>query len=146
MQTEFQRELAGRTLTLEFGGVAKQANGSVLVRYGETVVLVTATMSKEPRTGIDFFPLLVDYEERMYAVGQFPVGGDAESRPSEEAILSARDRPSCAPSFQQVPQRRADCRHSNVCGQEQFTHYRSLDRSKCSAHRIRHSLQRTSWE
>ena len=96
MQTEFRRELAGRPLVLEFGGVAKQANGSVLVRYGETVVLVTATMSKEPRTGIDFFPLLVDYEERQYAVGRIPGGwGRREGRPSEEAILSARmiDRP-----------------------------------------------------
>ncbi|HBG08674.1 MAG: polyribonucleotide nucleotidyltransferase [Firmicutes bacterium] len=96
MQVEFTRELAGRPLTLEFGGVAKQANGSVLVRYGETVVLVTATMSKEPRTGIDFFPLLVDYEERQYAVGRIPGGwGRREGRPSEEAILSARmiDRP-----------------------------------------------------
>ena len=96
MQVEFTRELAGRPLTLEFGGVANQANGSVLVRYGETVVLVTATMSKEPRTGIDFFPLLVDYEERQYAVGRIPGGwGRREGRPSEEAILSARmiDRP-----------------------------------------------------
>lgn len=96
MQTEFRRELAGRPLILEFGGVAKQANGSVLVRYGETVVLVTATMSKEPRTGIDFFPLLVDYEERQYAVGRIPGGwGRREGRPSAEAILSARmiDRP-----------------------------------------------------
>jgi len=96
MQTEFRRELAGRPLVLEFGGVAKQANGSVLVRYGETVVLVTATMSKEPRMGIDFFPLLVDYEERQYAVGRIPGGwGRREGRPSEEAILSARmiDRP-----------------------------------------------------
>src|SRR5690606_41622709 len=96
MQVEFTRELAGRPLTLEFGGVAKQANGSGLVRYGETVVLVTATMSKEPRTGIDFFPLLVDYEERQYAVGRIPGGwGRWEGRPSEEAILSARmfDRP-----------------------------------------------------
>ncbi|MGI6693279.1 MAG: polyribonucleotide nucleotidyltransferase [Limnochordia bacterium] len=96
MQVEFTRELAGRPLILEFGGVAKQANGSVLVRYGETVVLVTATMSKEPRTGIDFFPLLVDYEERQYAVGRIPGGwGRREGRPSEEAILSARmiDRP-----------------------------------------------------
>lgn len=96
MQTEFRRELAGRPLILEFGGVAKQANGSVLVRYGETVVLVTATMSKEPRTGIDFFPLLVDYEERQYAAGRIPGGwGRREGRPSEEAILSARmiDRP-----------------------------------------------------
>ncbi len=96
MQTEFRRELAGRPLILEFGGVAKQANGSVLVRYGETVVMVTATMSKEPRTGIDFFPLLVDYEERQYAVGRIPGGwGRREGRPSAEAILSARmiDRP-----------------------------------------------------
>jgi len=96
MQTEFRRELAGRPLTLEFGGVAKQANGSCLVRYGETVVLVTATMSKEPRTGIDFFPLLVDYEERQYAVGRIPGGwGRREGRPSQEAILAARmiDRP-----------------------------------------------------
>lgn len=96
MQTEFRTELGGRPLVLEFGKVAKQANGSVLVRYGETVVLVTATMSKEPRTGIDFFPLLVDYEERMYSVGKIPGGwGRREGRPSEEAILSARmiDRP-----------------------------------------------------
>lgn len=96
MRTEFRMELGGRPLVLEFGGLAKQANGSVLVRYGETVVLATATMSKEPRTGIDFFPLLVDYEERMYSVGKIPGGwGRREGRPSEEAILSARmiDRP-----------------------------------------------------
>ncbi|NMB02658.1 MAG: polyribonucleotide nucleotidyltransferase [Firmicutes bacterium] len=96
MRTEFRLELGGRPLVLEFGGLAKQANGSVLVRYGETVVLATATMSKEPRAGIDFFPLLVDYEERMYAVGKIPGGwGRREGRPSEEAILSARmiDRP-----------------------------------------------------
>ena len=96
MALEYRRELGGRPLVLEFGEVAKQANGSVLVRYGDTVVLVTATMSKEPRQGIDFFPLLVDYEERMYAVGKIPGGwGRREGRPSEEAILSARmiDRP-----------------------------------------------------
>lgn len=96
MLTEFRTELGGRPLVLEFGGIAKQANGSVLVRYGDTVVLAAATMSKEPRTGIDFFPLLVDYEERMYSVGKIPGGwGRREGRPSEEAILSARmiDRP-----------------------------------------------------
>ncbi|MDI9413822.1 MAG: polyribonucleotide nucleotidyltransferase [Bacillota bacterium] len=96
MLTELRMELGGRPLVLEFGGLAKQANGSVLVRYGETVVLATATMSKEPRAGIDFFPLLVDYEERMYSVGKIPGGwGRREGRPSEEAILSARmiDRP-----------------------------------------------------
>lgn len=96
MLTELRMELGGRPLVLEFGDMAKQANGSVLVRYGETVVLATATMSKEPRSGIDFFPLLVDYEERMYSVGKIPGGwGRREGRPSEEAILSARmiDRP-----------------------------------------------------
>src|SRR5690554_5126465 len=89
-------EVGGRTLVIETGQLAKQANGSVLVRYGDTVVLVTATMSKEPRQGIDFFPLLVDFEERMYAVGKIPGGwGRREGRPSEMAILSARmiDRP-----------------------------------------------------
>ena len=96
MLSEFRLELGGRPLVLEFGELAKQANGSVLVRYGETVVLATATMSKHAREGIDFFPLLVDYEERMYAAGKIPGGwGRREGRPSEDAILSARmiDRP-----------------------------------------------------
>src|SRR5690554_2909790 len=96
MLTDFRLELGGRPLVLEFGELAKQANGSVLVRYGDTVVLATATMSKEPRQGIDFFPLLVDYEERMYSVGKIPGGwGRREGRPSEDATLSARmiDRP-----------------------------------------------------
>jgi polyribonucleotide nucleotidyltransferase len=88
--------LGGRRLSLEVGKVAKQANGSVLVRYGDTVVLVTACMSREPREGIDFFPLLVDYEERLYAVGKIPGGWiKREGRPSEVATISARmiDRP-----------------------------------------------------
>jgi polyribonucleotide nucleotidyltransferase len=88
--------LGGRRLSLEVGRVAKQANGSVLVRYGDTVVLVTACMSKEPREGIDFFPLIVDYEERLYAVGKIPGGWiKREGRPSEVATISARmiDRP-----------------------------------------------------
>lgn len=92
----FHMEVGGRTLTLETGRLAKQANGSVLVRYGDTVVLVTATMSKQPRQGIDFFPLLVDYEERMYAIGRIPrVWLRREGRPSEAATLAARmiDRP-----------------------------------------------------
>jgi polyribonucleotide nucleotidyltransferase len=86
----------GRNLILETGRVAKQANGSVVIRYGDTVVLATATASKEPREGIDFFPLTVDYEERLYAVGKIPGGFiKREGRPSEKAILSARliDRP-----------------------------------------------------
>lgn len=88
--------LQGRELVLETGKVARQASGSVLARYGDTVVLVTATASSEPREGIDFFPLTVDYEERLYAVGKIPGGFiKREGRPSEEAILSARliDRP-----------------------------------------------------
>ncbi|MGQ9531718.1 MAG: polyribonucleotide nucleotidyltransferase [Desulfotomaculales bacterium] len=89
-------DVGGRTLWLETGRVAGQANGAVLVGYGETVVLVTATCAREPREGIDFFPLTVDYEERHYAVGRIPGGFiKREGRPSEKAILSARliDRP-----------------------------------------------------
>ncbi|AEG16060.1 polyribonucleotide nucleotidyltransferase [Desulfofundulus sp. TPOSR] len=89
-------EIGGRCLKLETGRVAGQAGGAVLVRYGDTVVLVTATMSKTVREGIDFFPLTVDYEERLYAVGKIPGGFiKREGRPSEKAILSGRliDRP-----------------------------------------------------
>jgi len=96
MATVFKMELGDRSLTLETGRLAGQANGAVLARYGDTVVLVTATMSKEPREGVDFLPLLVDYEERMYAIGKIPGGwGRREGKPGEIAILSARmiDRP-----------------------------------------------------
>ncbi|HAP32730.1 MAG TPA: polyribonucleotide nucleotidyltransferase, partial [Firmicutes bacterium] len=92
----FQVDLAGKTLTLETGKVAKQASGAVMVRYGDTALLATATLSAEPREGIDFFPLTVDYEERLYAVGRIPGGFiRREGRPSEKAILGARltDRP-----------------------------------------------------
>lgn len=92
----FQIELGGRMLVIESGKMAKQANGAVLVRYGDTAVLVTATASAEPREGIDFFPLTVDYEERLYAVGKIPGGFiKREGRPSESAILAGRliDRP-----------------------------------------------------
>ena len=68
----FSMELAGRNLTLETGKMAELANGSVLVRYGETAVIVNVTASKEPKEGVDFFPLSVDYEERLYAVGKIP--------------------------------------------------------------------------
>lgn len=91
MAESFQMEFAGRSLILETGKLAGQANGAVLVRYGDTAVLVTATMSKQPREGIDFFPLLVDYEERMYAIGRIPGGwGRREGRPPEGAVLAAR--------------------------------------------------------
>ncbi|HEY8426550.1 MAG TPA: polyribonucleotide nucleotidyltransferase [Limnochordales bacterium] len=92
----YEMELAGRKLVLETGRFARQAGGAVWARYGDTVVLVTATMSRQPREGIDFFPLLVDFEERMYAVGKIPGGwGRREGKPGEAAILSARmvDRP-----------------------------------------------------
>ena len=96
MPEVFQTTLAGRPLSVEIGHVAKQADGAALVRYGDTVVLVTACCSDAPREGIDFFPLTVDYEERLYAVGKIPGGFiKREGRPSEKAILSARliDRP-----------------------------------------------------
>lgn len=92
----FSMQLAGRELTLQVGQLAKQAHGSVMVKYGDTYVLVTATVSKQPRDGIDFFPLLVDYEERLYSVGKIPGGFiKRETRPGEKAILAARliDRP-----------------------------------------------------
>ena len=96
MPEAYEMMLGGRPLIFEFDKVAKQANGAVLIHYGDTVALVTATISKEPREGIDFFPLLVDYEERLYAVGKIPGGFiRREGRPTEKAILSARliDRP-----------------------------------------------------
>ena len=96
MFRSYSMELAGRTLTAEIGRVAEQANGAVLLRYGETTVLVTATASEKPRDGIDFFPLSIDYEERLYSVGKIPGGFiKREGRPSEKAILTARciDRP-----------------------------------------------------
>ena len=89
-------EVGGRTLTMETGRMAKQAHGAVFMTYGDTAVLATATGSKAPRDGIDFFPLTVDYEERLYAVGKIPGGFiKREGRPSEKAILSSRliDRP-----------------------------------------------------
>lgn len=94
----FSRSLSvgGREITLETGRLAKQAGGAAVVRYGDTVVLVTATRSDEPREGTDFFPLTVDYEERLYAVGKIPGGFiKREGRPSEKAILTDRliDRP-----------------------------------------------------
>lgn len=92
----FELELGGRKLSIESGRIAQLADAAVLVRYGDTVVLVTACASAVPKEGIDFFPLSVDYEERLYAVGKIPGGFiKREGRPTEKAILSARliDRP-----------------------------------------------------
>jgi polyribonucleotide nucleotidyltransferase len=93
---KWEMTLGGRPLVIEYGKMAKQANAAVLVRYGDTAVLVTAVMATKPREGIDFFPLLVDYEERLYAVGKIPGGFiKREGRPAESAVLAARmiDRP-----------------------------------------------------
>ena len=96
MYKTFKMDLAGRELSVQIDRVAELANGECIVRYGDTVVLVTATASEKPRAGIDFFPLSIDYEEKMYAVGKIPGGfTKREGRPSEHAILTARviDRP-----------------------------------------------------
>ena len=96
MFKQYEMELAGRTLRVDIGRVCAQANGAALMHYGDTVVLSTATASKEPREGIDFFPLSVEYEEKMYAAGKIPGGfNKREGKASENAILTSRviDRP-----------------------------------------------------
>ena len=96
MERTFKTELAGRPLVVETGKLAQFTNGACLIRYGETAILSTVTASKTPREGVDFFPLSVDYEEKMYAVGKIPGGYiKREGRPSEKAILTSRviDRP-----------------------------------------------------
>ena len=96
MYKSFSMDLAGRTLTVDVDRVAKQANGAAFMHYGDTVVLSTATASEKPRDGIDFFPLSVEYEEKLYAVGKIPGGfNKREGKASENAILTSRviDRP-----------------------------------------------------
>ena len=96
MFRSFEMELAGRKLVIETGKIAELANGSVMVKYGDTVVMVNVTAAKEPKDGIDFFPLSVDYEEKLYSVGKIPGSYQKkEGRPSEKAILTSRaiDRP-----------------------------------------------------
>jgi polyribonucleotide nucleotidyltransferase len=91
MKKVYSIDVAGRPLTVEIGQLAQLANGAVLVRYGETVVLSTATASKQPREGIDFFPLSVDYEEKLYSVGKIPGGFiKREGKPTEKATLVSR--------------------------------------------------------
>ncbi len=92
----FSMELAGRTLSVDIGRVAAQASGAALMHYGDTVVLSTATASKKPREGIDFFPLSVEFEEKLYSVGKIPGGfNKREGKASENSVLTARviDRP-----------------------------------------------------
>ena len=93
---KFEMNLAGRKLSVEVGKVAKQANGAVFIQYGDTTVLSTATASDKPREGVDFFPLSVDFEEKMYSVGKMPGGfNKREGKASENAVLTSRviDRP-----------------------------------------------------
>ena len=92
----FETELAGKKISFETGKMACLANGSVLVRYGDTTVMVNVTAAPKPREGVDFFPLSVDFEEKLYAVGKIPGSFiKRESRPSQKAILTSRlvDRP-----------------------------------------------------
>ena len=96
MYKSFSMELAGRTLTVDIGRVCAQANGAALIKYGETTVLSTVVASDKPRDGVDFFPLSVEFEEKMYAVGKIPGGfNKREGKASENAILTSRviDRP-----------------------------------------------------
>ena len=96
MYKSYSMELAGRTLTVDIGRVCAQANGAALLKYGETTVLSTATASDKPRDGVDFFPLSVEFEEKMYSVGKIPGGfNKREGKASENSILTARviDRP-----------------------------------------------------
>ena len=96
MFKSYETELAGRKLVIETGKIAGLANGNVVVKYGDTVVMVNVTASKEPKEGIDFFPLSVDYEERLYSVGKIPGSFiKREGKPSDKAILVSRaiDRP-----------------------------------------------------
>ena len=92
----FTMELAGRELSVEIGKIAQLASGSAILKYGETMVMVNVSKSAEPREGVDFFPLSVDYEEKLYSVGKIPGGFlKREGKPSEKAILTSRliDRP-----------------------------------------------------
>ncbi len=114
MYKSYSMELGGRTLTVDVGRVAKQANGAALMHYGDTTVLSTATASEKPREGIDFFPLSVEFEEKMYAVGKIPGGfNKREGKASENAVLTARviDRP-MRPLFPK--DYRNDCKLNNL--------------------------------
>lgn len=96
MYRTYSMDLAGRELSVEIGRIAELANGAAIVRYGETVVLVAVAASQKPRDGIDFFPLSIDYEEKLYSVGKIPGGFiKREGKPTEKAVLTSRliDRP-----------------------------------------------------
>ena len=107
MYQTYEMELAGRTLKVDINRVGKQAHGCAFMHYGDTVVLSTATASDKPREGIDFFPLSVEFEEKLYAVGKIPGGfNKREGKASENAILTSRviDRPMrpCSPRITEM--------------------------------------------
>ena len=104
MYKSYSMELAGRTLTVDIGRVAKQANGAALMHYGDTTVLATATASKEPREGIDFFPLSVEYEEKMYAVGRSREASTRERvrQASMRSLLPVLSTVRCVRCFQRI--------------------------------------------
>lgn len=118
----FNYTLAGRPLVVETGKLAGLANGSCLVRYGDTVILACATASAKPRDGIDFLPLSVDFEEKMYSVGKIPGGYlKREGKPSEKAILTSRviDRP-LRPLFPKDSQKRRQHRAHRSLGRQRL--------------------------
>ncbi len=103
MYKTFSMELGGRTLSVDIGRVAAPANGAAFMHYGNTVVLSTATASEKPREGIDFFPLSVEYNEKMYSVGKIPGGFTRrEGKPSDNAILTCRVTVRCVHCFQKI--------------------------------------------
>ena len=142
----FETELAGRPFVVETGKMCGLSNGSCLVRYGETAVLCNVTMSDKPRDGIDFFPLSVDFEEKLYSVGRIPGSFmRREGRPGEKAVLTS---PCCGPSHPSaVPQGYAERR---LCGDDRYERGPGLqprdrghDRHVHCAFHLRHSLERT---
>ncbi len=103
MYKSYSMELAGRTLTVDIDRVAKQANGAAFMHYGDTTVLSTATASEKPREGIDFFPLSVEYEEKLYAVGKIPGGfNKREGKASENAVRRVLSTDLCVRFFPRI--------------------------------------------
>ena len=140
MYKSFSMELAGRTLTVDIGRVCAQANGAALLKYGETTVLSTVTASDKPRDGIDFFPLSVEYEEKMYSVGKIPGGfNKREGKASENAILT----PDASVIPEGLPQRRDDQQHGNVCRSGMPSGDRCHDWFRTGYHNFRYPVCRS---
>lgn len=145
MYKSFSMELAGRTLTVDIGRVCAQANGAALLKYGETTVLSTVTASDKPRDGIDFFPLSVEYEEKMYSVGKIPGGfNKREGKASENAILTSAWLTADASVFPEgLPQRCDDQQHGNVRRSGMPSGDCCHDRLRTGYHNFRHPVCRS---